>query len=68
MPVVEAKKYEELTQKLERIEALYLRATTQGERQAAALAMQRVRYRLDSLKKYERFVIRKPVLTVFESV
>jgi hypothetical protein len=58
-------KYQELTRKLERIEALYRRATTSGERQAAALAMQRIRFRIESMRKYENAVIRKPVLTVF---
>ena len=62
----EMKKYQELTDKLKRIEALYRRPGSDGEKQAAALAIQRLRHRLDSLKKYEPTpVIRKPVIPVF---
>lgn len=65
---MESGKYQELTAKLRKVEALYRQPGTAGEKQAAALAIQRLRYRLDSLKKYEQFTIRKPVLPVFDAV
>lgn len=45
---------EELRQKLRRIEALYAGATTEGERLAAAAAMDRIKKRLHDTGKTER--------------
>lgn len=65
---MERVKYQELTEKLRKLEALYQRPGSDGEKQAAALAIQRVRYRLAAHKKYEQFTIRKPVIPVFDSI
>jgi hypothetical protein len=44
---------QELRQKLRRIEALYAGATTEGERLAAAAAMERIRARLQQTERVE---------------
>jgi hypothetical protein len=47
---------ERLVEKLRKIEALFARATSAGERAAAASARDRIRSRLDELEKAERAV------------
>ncbi len=56
---------EELTRKLERIEALYHRPGTPGEKQAAAIALNRLRSRLAALNLYQKKEIKEYVFTVF---
>ena len=57
--------YDELVRKLHRIEALYRRPGTDGERAAAAHAMKRLQHRIASLRKYETLVIREYTPLVF---
>ena len=57
--------YDELVRKLHRIEALYRRPGTEGERVAAAQAMKRIQHRLTGLRRYENLVIREYTPLVF---
>ncbi len=55
----------ELKRKLERIEALYRRPGTPGEKQAAAIAMNRLKSRLHALEAYSKLEIKEYEYTLF---
>jgi hypothetical protein len=65
---MEANKYRELKRRLELVEAVYRRPGSDGEKQAAALAIQRLRQRLQVFERYEQIQIRKPTYVIFEKV
>lgn len=58
---------DDLKRKLERIEALYRRPGSEGEKQAAAAALNRLRSRLQVVDLYQKRVeVRDYVFTVFK--
>ena len=59
---------EELKRKLERIEALYRRPGSPGEKQAAAVALNRLRGRLAAVDSYRKVEIKEYVFKVFREV
>jgi hypothetical protein len=59
---------EDLQRKIERIEALYRRPGTPGEKQAAAIALNRLRGRLHALETYRKVEIKEYAFTVFREV
>lgn len=62
------KSNEELMRKLERIEALYRRPGSPGEKQAAAVALNRLRSRLFAVQTYQKVEIKEYQFTVFREV
>ncbi len=58
----------DLQRKIERIEALYRRPGTPGEKQAAAIALNRLRGRLHALETYRKVEIKEYEFTVFREV
>ncbi len=65
---MQRKSSEELMRKLERIEALYRRPGSPGEKQAAAVALNRLRGRLFAVQSYKKVEIKKYEFTVFREV
>jgi len=59
---------DELKQKIERIEALYRRPGTPGEKQAAAVALNRLRAKVRALDSYKKVEIQEYEFTVFREV
>lgn len=56
---------ENLKRKLERIEALYQRPGSPGEKQAAAIAINRLKSRIQALETYRKIEIKKYEFTIF---
>ncbi len=66
---MQRKSNEELMRKLERIEALYRRPGSPGEKQAAAVALNRLRGRLFAVQTYQQKVeVKEYTFTVFREV
>jgi hypothetical protein len=65
---IEGDRFREIKRKLQLVQAVYDRPGTDGEKQAAALAIARLRQRLQGMQRYEAVRIRKPVFTVFDKV
>jgi hypothetical protein len=54
--------------KLQKVEALYLRATTEGEKEAARLTMLKLKQKYSYVHKYQKPVVKKYEYTVFDKV
>ena len=54
--------------KMKKVEALYLRATTEGEREAARRILLKLRQKYAPIKEYQRQDIRPYTFTVFKKV
>jgi hypothetical protein len=65
---MQRKTSDDLKRKMERIEALYRRPGTPGEKQAAAIALNRLRSRLAALETYRKVEIKEYEFTVFRSI
>ena len=65
---MQRKTSEDLKRKLERIEALYRRPGSPGEKQAAAAALNRLRSRMNVIEVYRKPVVREYEFVVFREV
>ena len=62
---MDPKKQGELKKKLERMEALYARPGSPGEKQAAAIAINRLKSRLQALAVYQKIQVREYTFQIF---